>query len=412
MAISQYPSTNRCLGAYAENYFCYSTLPASAGSVYRFDTVAGTSAPLAESYLSGPAAIHAWYTERLAVDYVLTTSDICSLSISAYWSAANPNATLLLKLYRISQGTNVETEIGVYEGTTAKDNVISKDSHTFVRPVPVQLAVGERLLIRMWAIPPPGQTFNTGDLRYALGSSSAGNNQATLNLPAAVTFLGYNQTKVYMRRTTAAAIGNFFDALTSAGPVQGAATAVVATANVSEKQWTRTSGGTVIEWITPRFKEDWVFKTTGITGVTGRSAYTVTFVLESATSANVGYRVKLFRWRAGVETLALSMDYLSETTTAGAALALDNLNAQANTTNITLNQTDFKIDDRLVIRAYAIPVGGAMPSGQTGTLYYDTDNAGQQFWLTLFETLFFKAESDPAYVPPPGGLTMGSNVGL
>jgi hypothetical protein len=191
-------------------------------------------------------------------------------------------------------------------------------------------------------------------------------------------------TTLYLRSTTAAGIGTFFDALPTAGTA--ASTGIVnTTAGGTDIPWTRTAGGTALEWISGRSPAG---------GWTMAGAFTASiYAMESNVAANVGLRLRLYRRSAaGVETElpGSPWDHGTEFT------ALKTLYSITATPSSAVS---FAEDDRLVIRCAIVPAGGTMGSGRTATLTYD-DNAVRSgdSRIALAESVAFKGEAVSAPV--------------
>jgi hypothetical protein len=397
---------------YALSYLMFETGGSSSAIVRQFPLTNGTSTVTDASQLTTETPVTTvFYTSRLATNYTITPSTVLSLTTAFYYTTTNPNAAVRLHLYKVQQGgTNTETLIGYHEGTTAiPDSTASKDTYTFTIPETVECAAGERFLLRVW-FKPVGATYTATDkMRWTFGNPLTSNPAyGTLNCPADMTWMP-NRTILYLHRTASAAGGNFFEMNTTA-PTSGTAQAGVVNtvASGTQVQWTRTAGGTLLEWATGRFKESWRLDPTGFALSTdGAASFFGIGALESNLAANCGLRGQIFRRRPnGSETLCISMDGVAEF---GTTLAIYQLHAEGSSiaANVTFTTTDFFADDRLVVRLYIIPIGGVMGSGRTCTLNYDSTSSTNTN-LRLFETALIKADADPD--DPPG--TPGSQTTL
>ena len=169
------------------------------------------------------------------------------------------------------------------------------------------------------------------------------------------------------------------------------ATGVVATgAGTQQIQWTKTSGGTALAWISGRVPAG------GFT-----LAGTMTFNLwasESQTAANAGVRARVYKYSGGSETEVAggpwSFGSPTELTTSMAA----------NNWTGTPTSTAFAEDDRIVVKFFIINVG-VMSSGRTCTCDYNagTGGADGDSYFQINETVTFKAEP---VVSIPGGLAL------
>lgn len=387
-------------GPYVVNYLMYTTLPSGSAVTRLIDVTAGGTGPSEDTPMG-------WYSERLAAPFSLTTSSVITIAITDFYVGSDPGAKCRFTLSKVFNTGDLNTvqDIATVDGS-ALDATVNKNTYTFTIPADVEMARGERFLLRIWAIPTGATYAAASSIRFQYAASIAGSGQATLAFPAGMTFTPA-KTLLYFRRDASAVGGNFYQLLTTRSAV-ASTTGVVQTANVSQIQWTRTAGGTVLEWISPRVKDHWLFQQTGITGAWIVSATIVGF--ESAATANAGVRVKVFRWRAGVEAECLTMDWTTaELGTTQVTFQLADTGI-AGVGNIVVTPTDFQVDDRIVARLYAIPIGGAMPAGQTATFVYD-DSATSTSRLQLLESPDFKAESDPAEPPTPPQSTM-TGMGL
>lgn len=156
--------------------------------------------------------------------------------------------------------------------------------------------------------------------------------------------------------------------------------------------------GEVMEWISPRFAQGLL-----LTAVDG-SYEAVLTVWQSNALANATVRLRLFRWRDGVETEFLDSLHPDElTTTNGDTLTFT-------TAQQPMTEMAFAADDRLVLRPYLDEaVGQTMGAPYTATISFHP--TGPSF-LILREPPLFKAEADPAETGRiTNALIMGGGVG-
>ena len=154
-----------------------------------------------------------------------------------------------------------------------------------------------------------------------------------------------------------------------------------------------TAPGVTLQWITPRFAQGML-----VTAVADAYAIHIRGS-ESNIAANATMRVKLFRWRAGVETEFLNSRHPNELPTSAGAMDFD-------PSQQALTEIAFLPDDRLVLRVYlAEAVGQTLGSSRTASMVWNF-TAPADASVLLRETPVFKAESDPAEPPPPA-MTLG-----
>lgn len=184
-------------------------------------------------------------------------------------------------------------------------------------------------------------------------------------------------TKLFLRSSQGNSIGaTYFDMLTTAGA--GSTTAVVDTDGSTEKQWTQTSGGALIQWVSGRAPAGGFTLTTSDISI---------WAHESATAANSGGRYRLFKRTSGG----------TETELAGGPFDDGVEFTKTTPTEMTWtgNPTDtaFSENDRILLKLYITNVG-SMGSGQTCTLTYNAaDAATGDSFLNIAETVTFKAEA-------------------
>jgi hypothetical protein len=158
------------------------------------------------------------------------------------------------------------------------------------------------------------------------------------------------------------------------------------------------AAGSPLEWITKRFRDGFTLRP-----VTG--SYSCRFdAHESNSLANATPRLKLFRWRDGVETEFLNVKHPSFELLLGVATGVNITSEIAG----QLTQMDFSPDDRLVLRLFATNAAAlTLGTGYTATVRYNNVSPDTTS-LTLLQTATFKEESDPAETGViPDGLSMG-----
>lgn len=228
-----------------------------------------------------------------------------------------------------------------------------------------------------------------------------------------------NLRRFYLQRTTTYGVGTFYD-MTETPVTQAPTTGVVNTfaGSSGEAQWTRTAGGTVLEWVSPRFSDSWYFD--NVTVMVGQPptpyviarAHGLIYAIESDALANVTIRVRLYR-RRGTDDVqcavyqSTSVEMPTTYSPYGSSILTNFTSAPPNPGFGAITPIEFQPDDRLVLRAYITPIS-TMASGYTATLQYD--GTSFQSYIDIFETGMgaMKAESDPATPARiPGGQTMG-----
>jgi hypothetical protein len=339
-------------------------------------------------------------SQRLAAEVMI--SGTISLSLFVNETDLNANAAIRVTVSKITVGgSDIESVIASGDsGAELTTSVVPAVTFTITPPVPVVVATNERLIVRLYAIPAPGQTLGNGFVvECQFGSTSTFD--SWVEFTEALSFIA-NGTVLIARRTTTAAIGNFFDLLTTLGTSAFTTGVVNTVAGGTDIQWTRTAGGTVLEWISGRCRQGFRFETPPA----GQKALTcIVWAFESAAQANAAIRMRMYRWRAGTETVCCQFQIGLELGTASATATLDGSSGGS-----TLNTVDFLPDDRLVLRFFIMnATSTTMGSGRTCTVEYDALNSSQGFTrLTLFADVLFKDESEPnALSQIPGGLTMG-----
>lgn len=339
-----------------------------------------------------------FYSERFTQQFTLSGL----ITVNMRTNTFSPSLPLRGR-YKISKvttgGSMVETPILSMDMASDIVSGSSTDNRaTGTPPNPVVIAPGERLVLRVYLFPSGGTwgTFNTAAWQY--DASGSLNGVTWIEITETVT-TRVNGTKLYLRRTTANGIGSFMDLLTTIGST-AATTAIVNTvASATEKQWTKTAGGALAEWISPRFNAGW--STDTVNSIAARVT-----ALESSASANCTVRMRAFRRQPdGTETQCGQWDYTVELSTT--AIWVPNTVPGAVMTSLT--PMAFNEDDRIVVRFYIIPAPSTtMGGGFTCTLQYDHNvaNAVGESWITIEDAADFKLETDPARsFTVPGGLS-------
>lgn len=364
----------------------------SGGFELTMDTTAGGT----EIPTKWGGQIYAHQTRRLAAP--ATMSADFSMRHYSYADAAS-NSTLRVKISKVTLGgSDVEALIAQADAPSLPTTSGTLQNLTIPIVTPVQLATDERLLVRIFAVPLPGQTMGVGQAVFRFEGAAGGVDDTSIELPDGLTFSENRfTTTLIMRRTAVNGIGNFFDMLETRG-VSAYTTGVVNTASGGTNiQWTRTAGGTALEWISPRLRY-------GVSMVGVSPVFTVRYwPFESATQANCKGRLRMFRRRGAVETQCLLNTDPAATEFGTTAPAVPRLLSTVSGATWTL--LDWQEDDRIVVRLY-ITNEGTMASGRTCTVNYDgpTVDAQGDTNLLIHLEVFFKAESDPARVIIPGSL--------
>lgn len=339
-------------------------------------------------------------SERVASEFTLSGNITCGI-----WAheIADIDATLRVKVYKVVRGgSNTETLIA--QGDLSGELSTTRTFYTFtITPsVPITIAVDERFVVRVYVVPVVGLTLGSGVVQLYYGGTNAQQSDSYIELSETVT-LKPNGTQLYLRRTTASGIGTFYDMLTTRGVSAFTSGVVNTAAGATEIQWTRTAGGTVLEWVSPPIANTFYFSnpTTAIAGGT-----LTTWAFESNALANVTIRWRIYRRRGTTEVACMVGPAL--TAELGTTIA-QKIITTLPTNNPQITNTEFMPDDRIVLRMYLSNVG-TMAAGYTVTMHYDHNVAavdGDSF-LSLYEVVEFKAEGDPLTPASiPGGMPMG-----
>ena len=198
-------------------------------------------------------------------------------------------------------------------------------------------------------------------------------------------------TSLFLTAGVTNGIGTFFDVATSAGA--STSTGIVNTAaSGTNIQWTRTAGGTVLEWISGGVPAaGWTF---------AGSATMKAWGLESANQANAGFRLRLYKRAFATGTITeitgSPWDKGTEFTTSNVAYSW----------TFTPTSTAFVENDRLVIRLFITNIG-TMGGSQTCTVSYGNSTANSaDSNLAITETVAFKSEG----ISPGVGASTGTGA--
>lgn len=377
----------------------FNFVPVDGGSRIVTRTISGNSKATGNR-LADPFVQVGLYSERVAAQ-VTVSSNVQVKHYNRAFVTMDPfKVVYRFELTKIAISGMVETPIGQVTEPAVASGELNSQLYTATLPVPnaVTLYPGERLVLRVFLDPAPGQTM-VGDpagvsVGVAWGNLAALQQQISLVFAETITFTA-NTTSMYARRTSLNGIGNFFDLL-PAFTSQTAATAVVNSpgSGTGERQWTRTAGGVNLEFISPRLKDFYYFDAPDPTA----AAVFCSFVAsESSTNANLAPRFKLFRYRNGTETLIHMNTATAELLTGAAPTVISGYNANNGGANYSVVPTSFQPDDRVILRLYITNVGGNFGAG-TATVTYDADGNGV---VRLYDLPIsgFKAEADPATPP-------------
>jgi hypothetical protein len=332
-----------------------------------------------------------WRSLRVAADVTISGS---MTFVCQAWSSVAGAAAVKCQLWkRTAGGSDVDTLVAEVTMPGVTDTLPTLFTASVTPAAPVTVAAGERLLLRLFVLRQSAD-FDTAtfSVRYD-GTASA---TSYVEVTETVTFIS-DTTILYLRRTTLNGLGlDLLPAFVS----QAAQTAVTnTTAAGTEIPLTRTAGGLLAEWFSPRFTKTWMLEE-----IEQFVALRFTF-FESATAANAAFRVKFFRRiLAGAETLIYSVEWTAEMATSAT-----NYDPATNRTLHTI--VAFGEDDRLVARLYVTPASGqTMGGARTVTLNYDAGSTSG--YVNMLDVGAFKAESDPDAQPVPSGLsTLGMGNG-
>lgn len=337
-------------------------------------------------------------SERVLAE--VTISGTVTFNIWFLGSSTTFTGRVRARLYKRTTGGS-DLESLICQADASADIVQDLISHVYNftgTATTTTLAPGERFLLRV-SITPVSGSFGTGTvtMRYNEESNTDGN--SWVEVAQAVTFTP-NVVVYHLRRTNVNGIGNFFDINDVLGSSAYATGIVNTQASGTSIPWTRTAGGTPLEWTTGRVPAPgWRL----VTGMIGTASTGQAWASESSLSANCGCRVKWFRRKPdGTELLVYNGPNPIELATGIGSVSFS--------PGGTLTQpTDFAEDDRLVVRAYIENVG-TMAAGFTCTFGYDGNvlgSTGDTYFRLTEGPPRWKAESEPAYRSVPDALSMG-----
>jgi hypothetical protein len=389
----------------ASSFMDSTTTPALSGSVS--NTVQIDRGPdmkeFAYSPLTAPQQANwiGWRSWRIATP--VTISGPILLAATAKTNTAGASRIYMEVWKRTYGGSDVDTLIASGTMTSDINLTTSAQATVTVTPAkPVDLVYGERIIIKIFRV---RQTsgFDTETVVLTYDAAASVNNYGCFVEFTENFTLVPGSIRLYHRRTSTIGIGNFLDLIPTAGVTTPGVTAVVATtAGATEKVWTRTSGGITLEWITPRFKRQWIWEDLAQLSLANVNAF------ESNANANCSIRVKVFHrdGRTGAETQIFQGNVNSELSTSLTGYGPGSSN------KIITNVKSFSEDDRIVARYYIIPAPSlTMGGSQTCTLGYD-DSANPAY-IDLLDLEEFKAETDPTAIniTPSGTSMMGFGNG-
>lgn len=386
-----------------------------AGTTINTDTFTTTERPFLKTASNKPCN---FWSERVATQVTISGSVTFDMNVTAASGFTGRVRAYLSKV--TAGGSNVETLIGQADATADINNLWTHFSFSFTPAVAVVVAPRERFICRVSVMPVAG-SFGTAGLQASMEFGSPG------FTPPRVCSVTFTETVTFQpngyilrtRHTTNNGIGNFYD-LDQAINTGSASTGVVNTvASGGEIQWTRTAGGTLLEWISARIgAPGWLVDAVNLfgtanTGNFGPERAPTLYAQESNAAANVATRLKLFRRKPdGTETLVMTWVYtLGEMSSTSAQPQVMGTTVGAARATVTLNNvTMFAEDDRIVLRAYIGPFAALTMGGPyTATLTYDgiTANSTGDCFVSIFDSPEFKASGDPAAPLHESGLMLG-----
>lgn len=396
------------------------SIPAGAAGNWNavfYPTDGGTKIPIGNLYTgavtnrpSAPSGLsYAWVSPRISANITLVATTVTIIHGGRLFSTFDPaHATFRWELYKLTSSGNVETLLGtVDESAVASSETSTTASFTATMNItPIPLVAGERLVLRPFIIPAPGQTMAAVATPLEMGyGANAVPYSVKLTFTDTIVFLASNVTRLYMRRTNVNAIGNFFDLLTTKIAQAQAQGVVTTTAGGSNIQWTRTAGGTALEWISPRLTGSWRFDAPDETQVAVPNSQNT---FESAATVNATLIIRMYQWRAGQETLVYEYSPTTEiATVSGTIVAYKDV-----TKVVVMVPTAFQPDDRIVFRAFVSNAAGTTMGAGSATFNYDAGNTSTpSAFIDLYDFPItpFKAETDPATpaTVPDGINTLG-----
>lgn len=342
------------------------------------------------------------FSERVSAE--VTVSGTVTFNVWASLHSTAFTAKLRARLYKItSGGSAIETLITEADSATLAGSLGVSMLYNFTATpgTAVTLGPNERFVLRVFLVILTGTYDSAFNVQLRAGGGVAGVNGDTyVEVTETITMVP-NGTTLYLRRTTTIGIGTHFDMLASRGS-SAATTGVVSTVSgpTDPLQWTRTAGGTLLSWISPRLSGQWT---------PDRNEYFKIWwwAHESAAQANASTRVRVYRDRGGVELQIVHSDPgLSELTTAAArydALAW------------TLTPATFLENDRIVLKLFIDDAPSSMASGRTCTVTYDHNVAGgtgdcAAMFMDL-PPLKLETDGDMSQVVPNAGMMGGVSNG-
>lgn len=355
-----------------------------------------------------------YWSERVAAPFTLSGNVIANV-----WGSCTTGTLtrIRVELSKITPGgSDVETVLGT--GDTTADLTATSTAYTVTIPVPtIDIGVNERFLLRLYAFRTDGATPTVMNVTANVPATEGTTGDTWIELPGNPTFRP-DDTLLSLRRTTTIGIGSFMDLSETFGSGASTTAVVNTSAGATEIVWTKTAGGTVAEWISPRLSAQW----DTLAGLANGKlmAKVMMAAKESATAANASLRYKIFaRDPDGVESMILQGEPWGVGGGSGDNITttLTNYGPIASGSSVYNQNPNVGEDWRLVFRAYIIkPAGLTMAGGQTVTFNYDgplpVTTVGTSY-VRLYDLPLFKAESDPpkSFVVPSGQSMSGLGNG-
>lgn len=214
-----------------------------------FPTTGATKLPLdirtsLTSVATGSGLSFAFISDRLSGPVTIASAVTLSHYGRDFTKWGSLNATFRFELSKIRTTGNIETVIGsLDEPEIASGETQATQYATSIPvPTPVEVVAGERLILRVFLIPAPGQTMVgtatsvSSDLIPGLRTTA---NLITLTFTETFTFTG-NVTRLYQRRTSTIGISDYLDLLTTKVTQTGLTATVSVAGGEFEVPWTRT----------------------------------------------------------------------------------------------------------------------------------------------------------------------------
>lgn len=339
-----------------------------------------------------------WFYSRRLSAGVTIAGNITAHHQGRDFASMNPvHATFRWEVYKQTTSANVETMIGAAtEPDVASGEVTATYfSQTITVPSSITLAVGERLVVKVYLVPSSGQTMAASANSIVMPfNGGSGNPEADVTFTETMTF-ATNVTELYFRNSAVNAISGYKDLLLTANGSTFVTDVTTITANAAEIQAAVSAGGAALAWISPRFSGSFLFTEPDsaalpITASSGLNAS------ESATTVNAVVWLRLYRWRKGVETLCAEIKRTGELPTTLSVVTLTPTN-----TTWTTTPTPFLPDDRLVAKIFFAPVPSQSLAAGTASFKFDggasiNETNASRIWLYDLPLTGFKAETDPA----------------